>query len=101
MSAIGKIYAERVRLDRSGYDSRGRYWGVGGKLYRVTAEGPEGDELDTHVRAATAKAAKNEVKETLLAKLEKQVELSKRHAVPDFRWSHEGRPSMPPGTTGA
>jgi hypothetical protein len=96
MSALAKVYAERVHIDRSGYDRHGRYWGVGGKLYRVTAEGPEGDELDTHVRAASSKAAKDQVKQELLVKLNRQTELSKRHAMPDFQWT---RPSLPPGTS--
>lgn len=53
-----KLSAERVRINRQGYDSRGRYWGVGEPLYRVSSA--DGD-IDMHVRAASAKSAKAKV----------------------------------------
>lgn len=48
--------AERVRLDRGGYDSRGGYWGRGRPLYRVFADLPADvaahilDHPSTHLR---------------------------------------------------
>ena len=50
-----KISAEHIRINAGGYDSRGRYWGTGTKLYRVT---DEDGHLDVHVRAPDAKTAK-------------------------------------------
>lgn len=50
-----RLYAERIAINRQGYDRRGKYWGVGLPLYRVTT----GDGfLDIHVRAENAKKAK-------------------------------------------
>ena len=51
------ISVEQVRIDRQGYDSRGRYWGVGQKLYRVSTE--TGD--DVYLRASSAQAARTKV----------------------------------------
>jgi hypothetical protein len=69
-----KLSVERVRLDRGGYDSRGRYWGVGTPLYRVTSdeELPPGwygskyhsryqGYIDEHVRASSARQAREKV----------------------------------------
>lgn len=48
--------AERVRLDRGGYDSQGKYWGGGLPLYRISAFLPENvtkfvlDHPATHLR---------------------------------------------------
>ena len=47
---------ERVRLDRGGYTSSGRYFGIGPKLYRVTS--PYLD-IDLYVRAKDAQAARD------------------------------------------
>lgn len=49
-------HVEHVRLDRGGYDKRGRYYGHGEKLYRVTSDDGSFDEF---VRAPNAKAAKD------------------------------------------
>lgn len=54
-----KLTAERVRINRQGYDSRGTYWGVGAPLYRVSSDD---GFTDIHVRAATAAEAKNKVR---------------------------------------
>jgi len=54
-----KLVAERVRLNRGGYDSRGRYYGTGEKLWRVTDT--TGFGIDEHVRAPNGKAAKLQV----------------------------------------
>jgi hypothetical protein len=54
-----RLYAERVRLDRGGYDSSGRYWGTGQALYRVSTDD---SEIDEYVRADSAAAAKAKVK---------------------------------------
>lgn len=54
--SAGRLYAERIRIDRGGYDRSGRYWGTGAPLYRVSdADG----ELDVYVRAPSAKTAKD------------------------------------------
>ena len=50
-----KLHLERVRLDRGGYDSSGRYWGIGEPLYRYY---DDSGELDGHVRGVTRAAAK-------------------------------------------
>jgi hypothetical protein len=47
------IRATRVRINRGGYDSRGKYWGVGAPLYRVESADDYG-----FVRAQDSKAAK-------------------------------------------
>lgn len=52
-----RLTATRIRINRQGYDSRGKYWGVGAPLYRVC----EGDEMDVMVRAPSAERAKAEV----------------------------------------
>jgi len=52
----GKLYAERVRIDRQGYDKSGRYWGIGQKLYRVSTDD---GVLDGYVRAPSATEAKS------------------------------------------
>lgn len=56
----GKVYLTRVRLDRGGYDSRGRYFGVGRPLYLAYS-----DEYDwsEYVRADTREQAKEEVRQ--------------------------------------
>jgi hypothetical protein len=54
-----KLTAERVRINRQGYDSRGTYWGVGAPLYRVY------DDVEgkyEHIRATTAKEAKEKAR---------------------------------------
>ena len=53
-----RLRAERVRINRQGYDSRGKYWGVGTPLYLVYGASPEHSNLSTHVRAPSAKEAK-------------------------------------------
>jgi hypothetical protein len=34
----GKLLVHRVKLDRGGYDSRGKYYGVGSPLFEVEAD---------------------------------------------------------------
>lgn len=51
------LRAEKVRLNRGGYDSRGRYFGTGAPLYRVSSDD---GRLDQYVRAESAMAAKNQ-----------------------------------------
>lgn len=51
-----RIRAERVRLDRGGYDRHGRYWGVGEPLYYVYPWDDWGES--EYVRAPSAKAAR-------------------------------------------
>lgn len=45
----------RVRLNRNGYDSHGRYYGTGAPLFEVS---DEDDDLTTRVRAASAAEAR-------------------------------------------
>jgi hypothetical protein len=52
------VDVERVRLNRGGYDSRGRYWGVGEPLYSVYVDATG---RYTHVRAKSAKEARAKV----------------------------------------
>lgn len=54
-----KIYLERVKLDRGGYDSRGRYWGVGAPLYRYS---DDSGAIDGYVRASSRADAKERVR---------------------------------------
>ena len=56
---------ERVELDELGYDARGTYYGVGGQpLWRVHNANLEDEpQIDTVVRAPTARAAKQRVLE--------------------------------------
>lgn len=55
MAKAVKLHVEHVHIDRQGYDKRGRYWGVGGKLYRVY---DDSGLIDKHVRAKDAKEAR-------------------------------------------
>jgi hypothetical protein len=52
-----KLFAEHIRIDRQGYDSNGRYFGVGQKLYRVYDD----KGFDQYIRASDAKAARTKV----------------------------------------
>ena len=51
------ILVRRVPIDRHGYDSTGRYWGVGAKLWCV-----EAPDRDDHIRAPSWSAAKARVR---------------------------------------
>jgi hypothetical protein len=50
-----KLYLERVSLNQGGYDSRGRYWGIGQPLYRAYDD--EGN-VHEHVRGIDRDDAK-------------------------------------------
>jgi hypothetical protein len=52
-----KLFAEHIRINKQGYDSSGRYWGVGQKLYRVYDD----HGFDQYIRASDAKAARHKV----------------------------------------
>ncbi len=54
---VVKITAHRVRIDRGGYDSGGRYWGTGAPLYEVENDN-HGHVVTKHVRAQSASEAK-------------------------------------------
>lgn len=54
----------KVRLNRSGYDSRGRYFGTGRPLYRAEAE-VCGKDREVYVRASTRTEAKSEAQSEL------------------------------------
>lgn len=51
-----KVYMERVRLNRGGYDSFGSYWGVGGPLWRI--DDPQAENGARHLRARDREHAK-------------------------------------------
>ena len=51
-----------VRLNRSGYDSAGSYWGSGMPLFWVSGEDASGREVSDHIRAADRAAAKDMVR---------------------------------------
>jgi hypothetical protein len=55
-----RFTVERIRLDRGGYTSAGRYYGTGAPLFSVTDT--ETDRT-TEVRASSAKAARQKVME--------------------------------------
>jgi hypothetical protein len=69
----GKLWAERIHIDRQGYDRSGRYWGTGPKLYRVYTDDeymighnyhtgePKMAQIDQYERAPSAKVAKEKV----------------------------------------
>jgi hypothetical protein len=53
-----KLRATRLRINRQGYDSRGRYWGIGAPVYEVEHD-DNGSVFAT--RAPSAKEAKAKV----------------------------------------
>lgn len=54
-----RFYLRRVRLNRGGYDSFGRYWGTGAPLYQFWNEpAPGGGCKSGTIRAADRDAAK-------------------------------------------
>jgi hypothetical protein len=56
---LARVVAEKISINRSGYDRTGRYWGVGSPLYRVSMRDSDGDEQAfAFVRASNAKQAK-------------------------------------------
>ena len=59
---VKTLNAEHIRLDRGGYDRRGRYWGTGQKLYYVYPRRDLGARGE-YIRASSAKEAKRLVTE--------------------------------------
>lgn len=57
-----RLYLERVKLDSGGYDSRGRYFGLGLPLYRASDD--RGD-VDVELRATDRAHAKDLVRRRL------------------------------------
>lgn len=57
-----KLHVERIRLNQGGYDRRGRYWGIGAPLYRVSSDD---GEIDKHVRAPDARAARRLIEDAV------------------------------------
>lgn len=59
-----KITATHIRLNKGGYDSSGRYWGTGQKLYLIDDPNWEGSTnsyyRDCYRRANSAKEAKED-----------------------------------------
>lgn len=103
----GKLHVERIRLNRGGYDSRGRYYGVGAPLFHVTGEGSFAD-VDEHVRAKSAKEARNLVGHALqrIAGTTRSLrtELEHPRSAPFVTTTGEGNPHAsgnppPPGET--
>ena len=60
-----KLTIRKVRLDRGGYDSDGRYFGIGAPLFIVSNEKDEetDDIKEVYIRASDKEAAKKYVKE--------------------------------------
>lgn len=62
-----RLVAQRIPLDRGGYERSGRYWGVGQPLYRVLTRDETGDYADVIdsivVRARNAEDAKRQIAE--------------------------------------
>lgn len=81
-----RFAVERVRLNRQGYDSRGRYYGVGEKLYRVTVL-----DATSHVRAddVVRAATQREAKAAMAARLVELVSRSMPQSAEDARESAE------------
>ena len=52
------ITCERIRLSKGGYETRGRYWGVGAPLYRITYSSPGEACFTGEYRAESAKEAR-------------------------------------------
>lgn len=53
---------ERIRINRQGYDSSGRYWGVGAPLFSAYDGDTFGDIYTDTFRAADRDAAKAHVR---------------------------------------
>ena len=53
-----KITCERIRLSKGGYETNGRYWGVGAPLYRITYFSPGEECFTEEYRAESAKEAR-------------------------------------------
>jgi hypothetical protein len=53
------VYLRKVRINKSGYDSNGRYWGLGSNLYHYYAE--QSNE-EGHVRASDRNEAKEKIR---------------------------------------
>lgn len=58
---LPKYSVTRIRINRDGYDSGGRYWGVGLPLF--LASNPPDHDDEAHFRAEDSKAARALVKE--------------------------------------
>jgi hypothetical protein len=72
-----RLFTERVRLDRGGYTSSGRYFGTGAPLYRVSdADG----HIDEYVRASSAAEARRKIMQKHGMKLPKE-----RLKIPRYR----------------
>lgn len=109
-----RMQTERVKLNRGGYDGRGKYWGVGEKLWRVSVIDVATDiYVDEHVRAPTQRDAKSKVTAHMMTALSLQEaaggreltsgeKLFKAHNTPhrvsaserthnsgDMQWAHE------------
>lgn len=68
MSSL-EISSERVAINDMGYDRRGRYFGVGLPVFRVSIVNVEHrDHAETYVRAFTKAEAKDKVVKSLLTK---------------------------------
>jgi hypothetical protein len=68
----GRVHVTRLRLNRSGYDASGCYWGAGGKLFNVW---DDDGLLDYHFRAID--------REDALWRARKRYPLAKIHGLPD------------------
>jgi len=62
LNPAGKLVIERVRLNRGGYTSSGRYFGGGAPLYRVMNDDSADGVVDFYIRAASRASAGREVR---------------------------------------
>lgn len=58
-TSAGKLYLQRVLLDRGGYDQGGAYWGFGAPLWEVQDQ----DGNTTILRAASRERAKEVIRQ--------------------------------------
>lgn len=59
----GKLKFRRIRLNSGGYDSFGRYYGVGAPVWQVTDRATDGNEVDFTIRAVDMDAAREKVQD--------------------------------------
>jgi len=58
-----KIDVKREKVDRYGYGTDGRYWGIGAPLFRVFDPESDGGDVEFYVRGLDADAIRDMVSE--------------------------------------
>lgn len=72
-----RVLINRVRLNQGGYDSRGKYFGIGAPLFLYYSD-PDEEGLYGHVRASDRASAKEKVRQIVLNQGYKTGEFSVR-----------------------